>query len=198
MYRDISQWNEAQWYLFHLRVYGNIFTLITTYNNATNAATLVPRHTPWNGPPRRCCQESSQCATGSSAPKWLVLPSVLVRLAAGWYYDSKQTPSQSIIRHLQFWAFVYLVKECASKRYLQKKLTNGNATCSSAVECRIRNRESPGSNPLCYHFEVWAFSFSPQRPSSLSCINEYLTLDGGGNVSKYAFCIIAVWLECFQ
>ena len=25
------------------------------------------------------------------------------------------------------------------------------------VECRTRNRESPGSNPLCYRFEDWAF-----------------------------------------
>ena len=28
---------------------------------------------------------------------------------------------------------------------------------SSVVECRTRNRESPGSNHLCYRFEVWAF-----------------------------------------
>ena len=45
--------------------------------------------------------------------------------------------------------------------------------------------------PLCYRFKVWAVSFSPRRPSSLSCINEYLGglrlaigLDGGGNVSE--------------
>ena len=25
---------------------------------------------------------------------------------------------------------------------------------ASAVECRTRNREGPGSNPLCYRFEV--------------------------------------------
>ena len=44
--------------------------------------------------------------------------------------------------------------------------------CSiSAVECRTRHRESPGSNPLCY------------SPSSLSCINEYLALDSDGNCS---------------
>ena len=42
---------------------------------------------------------------------------------------------------------------------------------SSVVKCRTRNWESPGSNPLCYCFEVWAFSFSPRCPSSLSCIN---------------------------
>ena len=51
---------------------------------------------------------------------------------------------------------------------------------SSAVKRRTRNRESPGSNPLCYRFEVWAFSFSP-----LSCINEYLAIDAGGNVSDF-------------
>ena len=54
---------------------------------------------------------------------------------------------------------------------------------SSVVECRTRNRESPGSNPLCYRFEVWAFSFTSRRPSRLSCINEYLAIDSGGNVS---------------
>ena len=43
----------------------------------------------------------------------------------------------------------------------------------SAVECRT---SSPGSNPLCCHFRVWAFSFSPRHPSSISCINEYLAI----------------------
>ena len=47
------------------------------------------------------------------------------------------------------------------------------------VECRTRNRESPGSNPRCYRFEVWAFSFTSRRLSRLSCIN-----DSGGNVSE--------------
>ena len=50
------------------------------------------------------------------------------------------------------------------------------------VECRTRNRESPGSNPRCYRFEVWAFSFTSRRLSRLSCINEYLAIDSGGNV----------------
>ena len=55
---------------------------------------------------------------------------------------------------------------------------------SSAVERRTRNREKPGSNPICYRFEVWAFSFSPRRPSSLSCISECLVLDSDGNVNE--------------
>ena len=55
---------------------------------------------------------------------------------------------------------------------------------SSAVECRTGNRESPGSNPLCYSFEIFAFSFSPRRSSWLGCMNEYLAIDGGGNVSE--------------
>ena len=50
------------------------------------------------------------------------------------------------------------------------------------VERRTRNRESPGSNPRCYRFEVWAFSFTSRRLSRLSCINEYLAIDSGGNV----------------
>ena len=47
---------------------------------------------------------------------------------------------------------------------------------SSAVGCRTHNCESPGSNPVCYRFNCWAFSFSPRRPSSLSYINEYLAI----------------------
>ena len=54
---------------------------------------------------------------------------------------------------------------------------------SSVVECRTRNRESSGSNPLCYRFEVWAFSFISRRLSRLSCINEYLAIDSGGIVN---------------
>ena len=55
---------------------------------------------------------------------------------------------------------------------------------SSAVECRTRNRESPGSNPLWYRLEVWAFAFSSRLLSRLSCINDYLAIDSGGNVSE--------------
>ena len=50
---------------------------------------------------------------------------------------------------------------------------------------------------LCHCFEVWAFSFPSQRPSSISCINEYLAIDGGGNMSENSSCLIAAWLECF-
>ena len=50
-------------------------------------------------------------------------------------------------------------------------------------ECRTRNRESPGSNPRCYRFEVWAFSFTSRHLSRLSCINEYLAIDSCGNVT---------------
>ena len=53
---------------------------------------------------------------------------------------------------------------------------------SSVLECRTRNRESPGSNPLCYRFEVWAFSFTSRRLSRLSCINEYLDIDSGAGL----------------
>ena len=46
-----------------------------------------------------------------------------------------------------------------------------------------KSREPGFESPLCYCVEVWAFSFSPQRPSSLSCVNEHLAIDSGGNVS---------------
>ena len=64
------------------------------------------------------------------------------------------------------------------------------------IEWRTRNRESPGSNHLCYHFEVWAFSFSPRCPSSPSYVNEYLTIECGGNMSQKSSRVIAAWLEC--
>ena len=67
---------------------------------------------------------------------------------------------------------------------------------SSVVECRTRNQVSPASNPpLCYRLEDWAYSFSPRRPNSLSCINEHLAVDSGGNVSEQASRITAAWLN---
>ena len=45
----------------------------------------------------------------------------------------------------------------------------------------------PGfESPLCYRFEDWAFSFSPLTPQ-LTCLNEYLAIDSGGNVSGLVF-----------
>ena len=58
---------------------------------------------------------------------------------------------------------------------------------SSAVESRTRNQESPGSTFLCYCFEIWAFSFSPRCLSPLSCINEYVAIVSGGNMSNLVF-----------
>ena len=68
-------------------------------------------------------------------------------------------------------------------------------TCTRPVE-RGRMPDSQ-SNRLCYSFEDWASSFSPRRPSSLSRINEYLAIDGGGNASEQSLHVIAAWLECF-
>ena len=69
---------------------------------------------------------------------------------------------------------------------LLSELRRATGICAVAqlVECRTRNRESPGSNPRCYRFEVWAFSFTSRRLSRLRCINEYLAIDSGGNVSE--------------
>ena len=63
-------------------------------------------------------------------------------------------------------------------------LTKSQLAVAQLVECRTRNRENPGSNPRCYLFEVWAFSFTSRRLSRLSCINEYLAIDSGGNMSE--------------
>ena len=44
-------------------------------------------------------------------------------------------------------------------------------------------REPRFESSLCYRFKVWAFSFYPWCLSPLRCINEYLAIDSGGNVS---------------
>ena len=46
------------------------------------------------------------------------------------------------------------------KKYVPNIVERG----SSVVERRTHNQVSPGSNPLCYRFEEWAFSFSPMTP----------------------------------
>ena len=55
------------------------------------------------------------------------------------------------------------------------------------VECWSGNRQRSVSIPF------QPFSFYQRRPSPLSCINEYLAIDGGGNViewySRYNCCV---------
>ena len=53
---------------------------------------------------------------------------------------------------------------------------------SSVVECRTRNRESLGSNPPLLPFRCLGI-FVSRRLSRLSCINEYVAIDSGGNMS---------------
>ena len=57
---------------------------------------------------------------------------------------------------------------------------------SSVVECRTRNRVSPGSNPPLVPFgRLGIFLLSIDAPvySAVFNINEYLAIDSGGNVS---------------
>ena len=56
---------------------------------------------------------------------------------------------------------------------------------SSAVERRTRNQVSPGSNPPLLPFRrlgIFVLSIDAPVDSEL-CINEYLAIDSGGNVS---------------
>ena len=73
----------------------------------------------------------------------------------------------------------------AIDNWVMFKLTGQNVErSSSVVECRTRNRESPGSNPPLLPFRrLGIFRSLHRRPCSLSCINEYLAIDSGGNVS---------------
>ena len=55
---------------------------------------------------------------------------------------------------------------------------------SSVVECRTSNEVSPGSNPPLLPFRrlgIFVLSID-----ALSCINEYLAIDSGRNVSDLA------------
>ena len=58
------------------------------------------------------------------------------------------------------------------------------------VECRTRNQVSPGANPPLLPFRrlgiLTIFILSIDYFRSLSCINEYLAIDSGGNVSDLA------------
>ena len=85
------------------------------------------------------------------------------------------------------------------KHWIKCLLNKTRSNCSSAVEFRILKRQRLGSNPLRCCMEAWTFSFSPQCPSSLSCINEYLAIDGGRDASKKSLhAVIAVWLNVSQ
>ena len=62
-----------------------------------------------------------------------------------------------------------------------------------------QSREHGFESSLCYRFDVCAFSFSPRRISQLSCVDEYLAIDSGENVSEYSIvfarnCCVA---KCF-
>ena len=87
-------------------------------------------------------------------------------------------PLVSLAKHKHKMLIVAQTVTAANRR------THTWSAVAQLVECRTRNRESPGSNPHCYRFEVWAFSFTSRRLSRLSCINEYLAIDSGGNVSE--------------
>ena len=51
--------------------------------------------------------------------------------------------------------------------------------------------------PFANRSEVWTFSFSPRRPSSLSCIHYDLAIDSEGNENELSSRAIVTWLECF-
>ena len=98
----------------------------------------------------------------------------------------KNTAGTLLPKMLHMCVSVRLLAQYSILLYKERKLEQVRVVVerrSSVVECRTRNRESPGSNPLCYRSEVWAFSFTSRRLSRLSCIHEYLAIDSGGNVS---------------
>ena len=67
---------------------------------------------------------------------------------------------------------------------------------SSVVECRTRTQGF--ESPFATVSKLGHFRSTPRRPSSLICINEYLAIISGENVSVQSLRVIAAWLECFQ
>ena len=58
---------------------------------------------------------------------------------------------------------------------------------SSVVECRTQQSSEPGFESLFVTVsKIGHFRSLHWRPRSLSCINEYLAIDSGGNVSDLA------------
>ena len=92
-------------------------------------------------------------------------------------------PQGSVLSPMLFNIYISDLPETTSRKYGYADDLVWSVV-AQLVECRTRNRESPGSNPRCYRFEVWAFSFTSRRLSRLSSINEYLAMDSGGNVSE--------------
>ena len=74
---------------------------------------------------------------------------------------------------------LYVIKQHSSISldYWQAQVSRHSSSLS-------RNRESPFSNPPFATFsKIGHFRSSPWQPCWLSCINDYLAIDNGGNVS---------------
>ena len=68
----------------------------------------------------------------------------------------------------------------------------------SGVELRTLDYENPGSNPGCGVKTLGKF-FTLHCSSSLSCLNEYLTIDSGGYVYEQPSRInCSIWLDASQ
>ena len=66
----------------------------------------------------------------------------------------------------------------------------------SGVELQTLDYENPGSNPV---LKPWASFYTLHCSSSLSCINEYLTIDSGGYVYEEPSSInCSIWLDASQ
>ena len=92
--------------------------------------------------------------------------------------------------------YTHMFKHNIKSSAIKRNRAEGNASRWCHLTQRFMERGSsvgrmpdsqsrePGFEPRCYRFEVWAFSFTSRRLSRLSCINEYLAIDSGGNVSE--------------
>ena len=67
----------------------------------------------------------------------------------------------------------------------------------SGVELQTLDYENPGSNPAVS--KPMAIFFTVLCSSSLSCINEYMAIDSGGNVYEQPSRInCSIWLDASQ
>ena len=63
-------------------------------------------------------------------------------------------------------------------------LQKGNFGFSKSLKCRTFSCNDILLLCIIANISKWAFSFFPRSPSSLSCINKYLAIDSGGNMSE--------------
>ena len=90
---------------------------------------------------------------------------------------------------------------CINEGVLTRTLHSWNKTCQVAGSCARHNSQlrEPGFESSAALLKPWANVFTLHCSSSLSCINEYLAIDSGGQVYEQPSRIsCSMWLDVSQ